>query len=318
MKGPGKYFRKGMTIIELFEMFPDEESAVSWFEELRWPGGQRECPHCASKDTKETKSRRPQPYQCNQCRKYFSVRIGSLLQSSRIPLRKWAIAIHFYATNLKGVSSMKLHRDLGITQKSAWYMLHRIRAAFSDGKQLFEGVVEVDENFMGGLESGKHESKKQKSGRGGVGKAIVVGMKERSSRKVKAKVIKDTKRSTLHRFIEEYASRGSIVCTDDFTSYRNMSKHGHLFVKHSAGEYVDEMARVNGIESFWSMLKRGHKGVYHKMSKKHLHLYVSEFKGRYNIRELDTIGQMEVIALMTMGKRLSYEDLVSKTDDRPF
>ena len=241
-KAPGQSHRRGISLFQATQMFATEAKAEAWFVKQRWGRSDRiRCPLCDSKRIQAKPNRKPLPWRCLECKRHFSVKTNTFMHSSKIPLAKWGLALYLFTTNLKGVSSMKLHRDLGITQKSAWYMLHRIRAAFSDGKQLFDGVVEVDETFVGGLESNKHESKKQKSGRGGVGKAIVVGMKERSSRKVKAKVVKDTKRSTLHRFIEEYASRGSIVCTDDFTSYRNLSKHGHLFVKHSVGEYVDEM-----------------------------------------------------------------------------
>ena len=145
---PGKSHRKGISLHELFKMFPNEEVAGRWFEEWRW-GNELTCPRCGSKEVTERKSRKPMPFWCKPCRKYFSVRIGTQMECSRIPLQKWAIGIYLYSTSLKGVSSMKLHRDLDITQKSAWYMLHRLREASGDHRtDRFSGTVEVDGTYV--------------------------------------------------------------------------------------------------------------------------------------------------------------------------
>ena len=145
-KGLGRSDRNGISLVELFRMFPDEKAAREWFEETRWPGGEKYCPHCGSMDrVKAVPSERPMPYHCGDCRKYFSVRTGSVMESSHIPLQKWAIGLYLMSVNLKGVSSMKLHRDLKITQASAWFMAHRIRKAWNENCGLFAGPVEVDE-----------------------------------------------------------------------------------------------------------------------------------------------------------------------------
>ncbi len=318
-KSPGKHYRIGISLIELFKMFPDEEIAEKWFEAERWGanGDELSCPKCGSSNKISlTRNRMPMPYWCGSCRGRFSVRTGTIMARSKIPLQKWVIAIYLHTTSLKGVSSMKLHRDLKISQKSAWFMLHRLRATFGDVNFKFDGTVEVDETYVGGLEKNKHWDKKLNAGRGGVGKTTVIGAKERETKKVKAKVIENTKRPTLHGFIDESIEPGSTVFTDDFKSYEKLVDFDHDSVKHSVGEYVKEQAHINGIESFWAMLKRAHKGTYHKMSKKHLGRYVQEFAGRHNIREQDTLNQMQHVAAGMVGKQLMYSDLISRSDVR--
>ena len=312
-KGPGKAHRKGVTLAQLVRMFPDDDAAAEWFEGIFW-GDERCCPKCGSIKTSPTKSGKPMPYWCKDCRKYFSVRTGTVMARSHISLQNWAFAIYLAVTNLKGVSSMKLHRDLGISQKAAWFMLHRIREALASNGRPFSGPVEVDETYVGGLEKNRHAKDKKNLGRGTAGKTAVVGAKDRESNQVAARVIEHTDKPTLQGFVDEHASDSAKLYTDDASAYAGTGRE-HETVKHSAKEYVryleGETVHTNGVESFWSMLKRAHKGTFHRLSVKHLQRYVDEFVARHNVRELDTLDQMAHVAAGMIGRRLMYRDLVA-------
>ena len=217
-KAPGKAHREGITLVELMDMFPTEEAATEWFESAIWPNG-RHCPKCGSERTREA-SHKKMPYWCTDCRSYFSVKTGTVMQSSKIPLRKWAIAIYICLTSLKSVSSMKLKRDLGISQPTAWFMLHRIRQAWASGDDdQFDGPVEVDEAYFGGKRENMSVAKRRElreacAGRGLVGKTAVVGMKDRDTNEVRAEVIADMTGETLRSFVRENAEEGATVYTD--------------------------------------------------------------------------------------------------------
>ena len=266
--GPGKSYRKGISLLEAVKRFDTEEKAEAWFVAQRWPEGVT-CPFCASEKVSEVASRKPQPFRCRACRRHFSVKTGTLLHSSNLPLSKWAVAFYLYSTSLKGVSSMKLHRDLGISQKAAWYMGHRIRGMWDAAAEKFAGPVEADETYFGGKESNKHASKKLNAGRGTVGKSAVAGVKDRATGKVKAKTVVRTDAPTLQGFVHGNTEPTAMVYTDEARAYEGL-RRGHEAVKHSAAEYVKGMAHTNGMESFWATMKRGHNGVYHHFSAKHL------------------------------------------------
>ena len=312
---PGKAHREAISLVELFRMFPDDDAAQVWFEQQRW-GDEPWCPHCGSFHVKHNPNHRSMPWRCaeRECRKKFSVRIGTPLQGSPLGYQIWVVAIYLLTTSLKGQSSMKLHRDLKVTQKTAWFLAHRIRKAFADDDDdggPFSGPVEVDETYVGGRRANMSNAKRKAladTGRGPVGKTAVVGAKDRATNRVSAKVVQHTDAETLQGFVVEQAAPGAKVYTDDAKAYAGIPLD-HETVKHSLSEYVKGDVHTNGIESLWSMLKRAHKGIYHKMSPKHLDRYVQEFAGRHNLREADTLTQMGMVVRGFEGKRLTYQAL---------
>ena len=298
-------------------MFPDDATAERWFIKERW-GDEIACIRCGSCNVNEKATHPTMPHRCRDCDKQFSVKLGTVMEASKLGYQVWAIAVYLMMTGIKGTSSMKLHRDLTITQKTAWFLAHRIRAGLSDrdswmaSEKKFSGPVEVDETFIGGRESNKHESKKLRAGRGVVGKAVIAGAKDRKTKQVRANVIERPDTFNLSAFVSLSVKSGATLYTDENRAYQALrGRYGHETVNHGAGEYVSEEVHTNGLESFWSLFKRGFHGTYHKMSRKHLDRYVTEFMTRHNIRSLDTMEQMETVVQGMEGKRLRYVDLTA-------
>ena len=304
--------RTGMSLAGFFRRFPDDKSAEAWFAEHRWPGGPR-CGHCGSENVAVVASRRPMPYRCRSCRRHFSVKTGTPMRGSNLGAQTWLLGIFVIVSNPKGRSSVQLAADLGITQKSAWHLGHRIRAALADGSLPgFDGPVEADETYIGGRERNKHAGRKQRLGRGPVGKSPVIGVKDRSSGKVAAVPVHEVTTDTATAMVSATTQPGADVFTDGSRVYDPLEAMGfrHARVMHSIGEYVRGAVSTNGVENYWSHLKRTYIGTYHYWSDFHLRRYVEEHSFRYNRRNRHVLARMSEAVDLMEGRSLPWRELV--------
>lgn len=311
------------TLPELFAAFPAEQDAVDHFTAIRWANGIF-CPLCGCADEakisrmskrmgKDAAPVLTNQYKCYACREKFSFRVGTIFQDTKLPLRTWYAAIWMITAHPKGIASTTLATDLGVTQKTAWFVLHRLRhAAQTDSFNApLEGFVEVDETYVGGKAANRHKGDpKNQPGTGG--KTAVIGAVSRTSGGFVARVIAKTDTATLDRFVHENVAKGSTVYTDEHSGYRHLGRtYAHYFVRHSAGEYARGAAHTNTIEGAWSMLKRQIIGIHHWVSPKHLHRYVGEMSYRVNRREMPKGERVNDLLALADGRHLPYKVLIA-------
>lgn len=298
------------SIFDLLKAFPTEQSCIDHLEKLQWNGNVVSPFDATSKVYKCAGNK----YKCKNTGKYFNVRTNTIFDNTKIPLQKWFLALYVFSSHKKGISSHQLAKDISVTQKSAWFLLHRLRYAFDhpNFKKVVGNVVEIDECGVGGESYNKHSSKKARNEEGNTisTKACVIGMRERGGNVV-AKVVFDRTRESLLPVVYENVKDGCVVMTDEYSAYTDLRNYyDHYTVNHSAKEYVNKMAHTNGIENFWSHLKRGVDGIYHQISREHLQSYVNEFVLRFNTRKFQTQTRFDLVLSGIAGKRLTYEQLI--------
>lgn len=308
--------KTGMSLAAFFRRYPTDIEAEAQFEAWRWPEGP-ECPHCGAATVSVVVSRRPQPFRCLRYRRHFSFKTDTPMHDSKLGAQTWLLGLFLIVANPKGRSSVQLAADLGITQKSAWHLSHRIRSALADGTLPgFDGPVEVDETFIGGKAKNMHAAKRRERihGRGAVDKMPVVGVKDRASGRVAAGVpVHEVTTETATAMVAATTATGAEIYTDGSPVYDHLAALGfaHAKVMHSIGEYVRGSVSTNGVENYWSLLKRCYIGTYHYWSDDHLHRYVDEHTFRYNNRSRHVTERMRQAAERMNGRRLPWSELTA-------
>lgn len=300
------------NIIDFLSSFKDEDACQAYFEHIRFRDGEY-CPHCGYTKIYRFRDSR---FRCAGCRKDFTIKTGTVFGESKVSLQKWFVAIYLLSTNKKGISSVQLAKQVGVTQKTAWFIDHRIRRAMNQNKGQLFGKVEMDETYVGGKDRNKHYAKRfmGTQGRNMDTKSPVFGMLQRNG-EIRAKVVPDVKMRTLEKHIVENIKIGSELYTDTFTSYGQIGKlYSHEAVNHSRRQYVKkDNVHTNSVESFWTTFKRGYYGTYHYMSREHLQRYVDEFTYRFNKRKANLSDIFSDLVLkVSIGSTLPYKLLTSK------